>query len=306
MNWRFKAMVQQVFSCLPFGEKLNYIGQKYIVRGLPLSKDEFIGRVNIALRNFNSYSRYSSCNTAIDRAIFYEFGAGWDLIIPLTYYLLGVNSQIIIDNRAIARFELINDSLTRFKNLNKDLPPLISDRLDNALSMYPINTMQQLKQQFGISYRAPCDAKATRLEAGSIDFISSTATLEHIPANEISAIFNECYRILITGGIMTSTIDYMDHYSYFDKTISVYNFLKYPTSIWQIYNPGIQYQNRLRHKDFLQIANSTGFTVVDDDHYTPTIEDIKLLESMKLHDDFRSKYKPIELAIKNGFLVLKK
>ncbi len=299
-------MVQQVFSCLPFGEQLNYIGQKYIVRGLPINKDEFIGKVNIAFRNFNSYSKYCNCDTAIDGAIFYEFGAGWDLVIPLSYYLLGINSQIIIDNRAIVRYELINDSLTRFKKLYKDLPPLIVDRLDNALSKYPISDIQQLKEQFGISYRAPYDAKATRLAAGSMDFISSTATLEHIPVSEISLIFNECYRILKTGGIMTATIDYVDHYSYFDKTISVYNFLKYPASVWQIYNPCIQYQNRLRHKDFLKIAKSAGFTVVDDDHYIPTIQDIKLVESIKLHKDFRSKYESIELAIKNVFLVLKK
>jgi SAM-dependent methyltransferase len=306
MNWIFKAVVQQVFSYLPFGEKLNYFGQKYVVRGLPLNNDEFLHKVSFALKNFNAYSRYAGNSGPVDRAVFFEFGTGWDLIIPLAHYLFGINSQIIIDNRAIARYELINDSLKKFKELSRDLPPLVSGRLDKVAGMYPVCSMQRLNERLGIVYRAPCDARATGLESGSIDFISSTATLEHIPANEIPLIFSECYRVLKTGGIMASTIDYVDHYSYFDKSISAYNFLKYPETTWQIYNPGIQYQNRLRHKDFLLAAGSAGFAIVEDDHYMPAVEDIKLIETMKLNNDFRSKYQSGELAIKNGFIVLRK
>jgi predicted SAM-dependent methyltransferase len=304
MNWIFKVMVQHAFSRLPFGEKLNYFGQRYIVKRLPLSKGEFIGRINIAFRNFNSYSKYNRCNTPADRAIFFEFGAGWDMVIPLSHYLFGINSQIIIDNREIARFELINDSLTRFNKYIEDLPPFISDRLDNALNMYPVSNMQQLREKLGISYKVPGDARATGMADGSIDFISSTATLEHIPAREIPSIFNECYRVLKTGGILASSIDYIDHNSYFDNTVSAYNFLKYSESVWPVFNPTIQYQNRLRHKDFIRMAESAGFTVVADDHYMPTTEDIKLIESMTLHHDFKSNYGPGELAIRNGFIVL--
>ena len=46
----------------------------------------------------------------------------------------------------------------------------------------PIASLEELEARFGIRYLAPRDARATALPAGSVDFVSSTSTLEHVPA----------------------------------------------------------------------------------------------------------------------------
>ena len=71
------------------------------------------------------------------------------------------------------------------------------------------------------------DARASGLHAGCVDIITSTNTLEHIPPGEIAAILRECARLLREGGLMSSSIDLQDHYHWFDKNISVYNFLRF-------------------------------------------------------------------------------
>jgi succinoglycan biosynthesis protein ExoA len=43
---------------------------------------------------------------------FYEFGAGWDLLAPPSYYVFGVERQTVVDNRPNIRLELVNDALT--------------------------------------------------------------------------------------------------------------------------------------------------------------------------------------------------
>src|SRR6476619_3422483 len=88
----------------------------------------------------------------------------------------------------------------------------------------PISRLEGLEERFGIRYLAPCDARGTGLPAESIDFVSSTDTCEHIPGTELAEIFRECHRLLRPGGAFSCRIDLQDHYAYFDRSLSKYNF----------------------------------------------------------------------------------
>src|SRR5205823_13839725 len=91
----------------------------------------------------------------------------------------------------------------------------------------------ELEEIYGIDYRAPCDAKKTGLPSLSVDYITSTSTLEHIPPEAIRLILRECYRVLRDRGVISLLIDYNDHYTYSDHKISVYNFLRYSDWVWR-------------------------------------------------------------------------
>jgi ubiquinone/menaquinone biosynthesis C-methylase UbiE len=139
-----------------------------------------------------------------------------------------------------------------------------------------------------------------------IDCITSTNTLEHIPPNEIKAILKECYRILKKDGILSFQIDYQDHYSYFDKNISVYNFLKFNQGTWNtFFNPSLHYQNRLRHKEYLQLFYESGFNILEDNYYGGTPSDIEQIKTVRINKQF-SNYDLNELAIRGTFIVLRK
>lgn len=165
--------------------------------------------------------------------------------------------------------------------------------------------MSFLHTTYGFSYIAPADARKTPFDANYFDFASSSVTFEHIPVADLSLILDETYRILKPGGVFTILIDFQDHWSYFDKSISVYNYLKYSDEEWKNFNPSLHYQNRLRHRDYLNIVEKSRFKLVEDNPIYPTEEDIRILKSMSLHEKYKD-YTLSELGIRATQLVLKK
>src|SRR5262249_13944634 len=151
-------------------------------------------------------------------SVFYEFGAGWDLASPLSFWALGVGRQVLVDIRDLLRLATLNHTIGLFGQISVELPR----RPGGALA-----ALSELGPRYGIEYRAPCDARQTGLLARSLDCVTSSNTLEHVPPEDIRAILRECHRCLRDDGVMSFLIDYQDHYSYFDANISGYNFLRY-------------------------------------------------------------------------------
>jgi len=234
---------------------------------------------------------------------FYEFGAGWDMIVPLTFYAFGVERQILVDLRTLLRGNLVNDTIEKFQRVKLDFA--LSRKPDRLLNDVSSGFLLPLKQYYGIDYRAPCDARNTGLQKDSIDCISSTNTLEHIPKEDIRLILRECHRLLQRDGLMTFLIDYQDHYSYFDDGISAYNFLQYSDKDWAFFNPRLHYQNRLRHQDYLDLLNEEGFEIVVENRTEGTQADLEILEKLSLEKRFEA-YKLTELAVRKAHVLVRK
>jgi SAM-dependent methyltransferase len=203
----------------------------------------------------------------------------------------------------LIRPELINNSIEIIQDLNEvfSFERLPETHINDKLGFNSV-----FSKIYGIEYKAPYDARDTGLNDNSIDCITSTNTLEHIPPNDIKAILKECYRILNKDGILSFQIDYQDHYSYFDKNISVYNFLQFGQATWNtFFNPSLHYQNRLRHKDYLQLFCESGFNIVEDNYYGGTPSDIEQIKKVRINKQFSS-YDLNELAIHGTLIVLRK
>jgi len=212
----------------------------------------------------------------------------------------------LTDIKSLARIEIIKHTIKQFTKINSDnikIKRTPNQYLDGKTKK---ECLFQLKQYYGIEYLAPCDARNTHLESNSINFITSTNTLEHIPRQDIQAILKECHRLLKPNGIMSFIIDYQDHYSFFDKNISVYNFLRYSDFTWKIFNPSLHYQNRLRHKDYQNLIKSAGFTILEEHPNKTTEDDIEKIKKINLAKIFKEKYKLDELILQYSHLILGK
>ena len=301
MNWQCKALVQLVLSSVPKGEYLNYLLQRYVTRSVPASEEGFMAAVSYAHRHMDSLRRY--LRRPLADAVFFEFGAGWDITIPLAYYGLGVEHQILVDIRSLLQIEVVNDTIQKYQTTPCDLK--IARRPANYLSGRQRDLTIILNKHYGIDYRAPCDATDTGLPSRSIDCVTSTATLEHIPQADIGKILRECHRILRDDGVMSLLIDYDDHYSYFDSKVSGYNFLRYSDRMWAVFNPSLHHQNRLRHRDYLEILMDSGFDVIEDQHKDGSDVDLQVLGPLALANRFKS-YAVAELAVHNSLIVARK
>ena len=293
MRWLAKAALQKGLGALPQGERLNYVFQRRVLRSLPAGDGALRQKFSRAMQHLGAYEEHGPGIPAAE-ATFYEFGAGWDLAIPVAYALLGVGRQLLVDIRPSARVELVNDSLASYERLRAELEGVAGRELRPLGG--PISRLDELGERFGIRYLAPCDARRTGLPAESIEFVSSTDTCEHIPGADLAEIFRECFRLLRRGGAFSCRIDLQDHYAYFDRSLSRYNFLRYSDRTWGLVNSPLHHQNRLRSPEYLQLVRDAGFELAVEQPSGPSEAGLKELESLPLAPRFR-KFPPEELGV---------
>src|SRR5207247_10274400 len=120
-------------------------------------------------------------------AVGYGFGGGWYVAVPRPDAALGVARQVLVDVRPTARAELVNDSIAAFERLWDELQAEAGRELRPLPDA--VRDVSELEERLGILYVAPRDARATGLPAESVDFVSSTDVCEHVPADDLAAIF---------------------------------------------------------------------------------------------------------------------
>jgi len=293
VRWLAKAGLQKLLGLVPGASTLNYRLQLRS-GGLPFSDEKVLERVAEAVRHFEAYRQHGP-SVEPTEARFFEFGAGWDLAVPLTYHLLGVARQTIVDIEPKLRLELTNDVIAKLARNSSAMEALAGRTLDR-LSPVPVRSVEELEQRFGIEYQAPADVRHTGLPAGSFRFVSNTNTLEHIPEGEIGAILRECRRLLAPDGVISSSIDMQDHFSYFEPSLSPYHFLRFSDRTWRLLSSPLNYQNRLRRPDYLRLFRDSGLEVVSERCTRPKAG-VAQLESMRLAKRFREGYALDDLAV---------
>jgi SAM-dependent methyltransferase len=301
MRWLLKAAAQKVLGAAPGGTSANYLLQRYVTRTLPRDDTAFRGKARRAVQHFDAFREHGA--RPPEQARFYEFGPGWDFVIALTYCALGVAQQTLVDVARVARLELINDTVAKFDRLRDDLAEEIERPLQPlGLS---IGSLDELQERFGITYLAPRDARATGLPNASVDFVSSSVTLEHVPKGDVGPLLKECRRILRPDGVMSCTIDMKDHFAPFDRTLSPYNFLRFESRTWRLLSSPLNHQNRLRYPDYLALFRSAGFDVVTERVVEPSPQDLEVLRRLPLAQPFRTGYTLEELGVKYASLVVR-
>jgi hypothetical protein len=301
MRWIAKAAVQKALGFLPAGPKVNYWMQRRITGGLPRSDEHFRYQATETLRHLEAWRRFGG-GRELGEARLYEFGAGWDLSTPLIFYGLGARSQTLVDLHPHARLEEINHSLDQYRRMHDWL----SDKAGFTVAdvgAQPLGSLAELKPRFGIDYLAPRDARATGLAAASVDLATSTNTLEHIPRAQIAPIFTETRRLLVPGGIISGLVDMQDHYSFFDSSISAFNYLKFSDATWRLINSPLHFQNRLRITDYRELVANAGLNSLAEVFKPPSAEDLATIDGMSLSKRFRAGYAREDLAVRAAQLI---
>ena len=293
MRWLAKAVLQRGMGAVPQGERLNYVFQRHVLRSLPAGESVFRRKFSRALQHLGAYEEHGP-GAPREEAVFYEFGAGWDFAIPVAFATLGVGRQVLVDIRPSVRLELVNDSLAALERLRPELEAEAGREL-RAFGC-ALDSLDELGPRLGIRYLAPCDARDTGLDEASIDFVSSTDTCEHIPGEDLAAIFRECQRLLRPGGAFSCRIDLQDHYAYFDRSLSRYNFLRFSDRSWRLVNSPLHHQNRLRQPDYLRLVRDAGLELVSETPSGPSAEGLAELSGLPLSERFRA-YTPEELGV---------
>jgi SAM-dependent methyltransferase len=296
MRWVAKAALQRGLSSLPGGDRLNYALQRTVTRQFPRSDESFLLHAGETRNHFEAYLTHHPA-PAPATARFYEFGAGWELITPFLFYMLGVNDQTLVDIQSGLRLRETNHTIAQCVELKAELERRWGREL-RAIDGGEVESIAALEDRFGIRYLAPHDARDTEFAPGSFDFASNTFTMEHIPADDLAAILRETRRILREDGVLSSAVDMQDHYSYFDSSISAFNFLKFRPRAWALVNSSLHFQNRLRARDYRELHEAAGFRIVAAEQDGPREADVATVRGLDLAPEFRGAYTDEDLAVR--------
>jgi SAM-dependent methyltransferase len=291
MKWVMKAAAGHVLSRAPGGRRLHYLMQRYVTRSLPMPMEDFDIRLGIACQHLAHYRRVMG-DRPLGEETFLEFGAGWDLTVPLVYRAAGVGRQLLFDLEALAQPDLIAVSRARLQaaigssRLPGDCAPLLDRGRIPPSGPLSHAELDEWLRRLGITYLAPSDARATRLDAGTVDVVTNTATLEHIPERDIALIFREMFRVLRPGGMMSCQVDMSDHFSHGDTTITPWHFLRFGELAWRLIDPPMLYMNRLRASAYATLARAEGFDIVNFIPEYPNDMDPSRIDEPVVHPSF--------------------
>jgi SAM-dependent methyltransferase len=115
-----------------------------------------------------------------------------------------------------------------------------------------------------IKYLLQPDASRLDLPSGSVDYQVSRSVFEHVPPDDLVRLLRECNRVVRDDGLFINVVDFTDHFSHSDRSISNINFLRFSDKEWRrIAGNRYAYANRLRLDDLLALLEKAGHRQVD-------------------------------------------
>jgi SAM-dependent methyltransferase len=298
MNWRLKGTIQKVLGVVPGGDTLHYHLQRRF-GGLR----DFTAELTTKVEDWTlMIGHLASAGIPVAGTRFVEMGTGWYPTFPFSLYLGGAARVDTIDLNRYLRPELTLEAARTLGGMLDTIAghakrPLAEVEAAHRALVRALEGGASLEQATGdvVRYRAPGDAAATGLPAESVDVVFSNSVLEHVPGEVIERCFTEARRILAPGGVVFHSVNCGDHYAYVDKTINQLNYLRYSDDEWKVWNNRFLYQNRLRAKDFTDMAREAGFTIaLDTSRPHPTR--LAQLAEIPVHPRF-ARYDEAQLAI---------
>lgn len=249
--WWGKIAAKLVLSRLPVSHsmwsKLNIFRHSYSSD----DPEEQVSAVRTRLEKF--VQRYGRIPSTV-----LELGPGEITTSAVVYKALGVERIIFVD---VGDFGLSDpEAYTR----------VAAAAARAGLSPPDLSGAQNRGDVFarcGVQYLVGGLSDLASLKAGSVDFITSVAVVEHIRRGELATTFSELRRVLSNDGVQWHAIDFHDHLGGGLKN------LQFPPAMWEAHwmsSSGF-YTNRASASHVLELMHNAGLaTEIEERRLWPT------------------------------------
>lgn len=279
-KWKQKAIVQKSISYLPYAQKINYIFQKYVTKGVDLSDLYFRDRLIHAKAHIDGFKKFSQRDVPPSCL---ELGTGWYPIVPIAFFLIGAEKIYSVDISFLTSKERLHTSLQKFVESQAagqlqnyiDVLPERFDVITTLLADYTAFTLEEVLRKLNIIYLIE-DARNLSLPNNSIDLVNSNNTFEHIYPEVLLPILREFKRVVNkNNGVMSHFIDMSDHFAHNDSTITMYNFLQFSDAQWKWIDNSLSPQSRLRIYDYKQMYAELEIPISDESCRKGNVSEVK-------------------------------
>ena len=309
-HWLLKSALQRVVSMLPHRQKWNELFQKFGTRSLDIGTGQLQTRLEHTRTHLDNFLKFQDeGNPTSNEFTVLELGTGWYPWIALGLRLCGAGEIWTIDIDPLLRSERIGQLvrlLCEFddqKKLQILLPHAQRKRIDQLrewADLADFEPPEQFLKRFNIHVLVG-DAQKTSLPSGSIDLFCSTGVLEYLPPPVFRGILAEFRRLGSPKAIMSHWVSLIDQFSYFDRSITPFNFLKYTQRQWRYLNSPLIWQNRMRINDYRTLLSEGGYQILQETNVSGKPED---LATIRLAPEFQS-YATEDLLVLTSWLVAK-
>jgi len=302
-KWVLKAIVQKTISFLPYSQQLNYLLQKYVTKGVHLSDDYFSDRLLHAKEHIAAYQQQAG---SIGGKTTLELGTGWYPVVPIALFLSGADRIYTTDISRLSHAGHLTTTIRQFleyagsgqlENYVQALPERLALLREIAATADQLSfetMLKKLKMHYLVQ-----DARQLSLPDASVDLVHSNNTFEHVYPVILKALLFEFKRIAVSGGVLSHFIDMSDHFAHFDRTITIYNYLRFSDRAWVWIDNSIQPQNRFRLSEYRKLYAELGIPITDLS-FRPG--DLEVLGSVGLHRKYRT-YDQSDLAVSHCLVV---
>ena len=307
MHWKMKAAIQQAIAALP--SPVSYAAYYRMQRLFGgLAKPDALEPLAAGIETWTRILDHG-----IDPAdkVFFEVGTGRAPFTPLAFWLMGARRTITVDVNPYLKSDILRAGLEYIVSNVPAVAKLFGglqqqERMATLIQWYTTEpfSLRGFLTLCGIDYRSPADAARTGLPSHSVDFHTSYTVFEHIPPETLLQILREGNRITREDGLFVHMIDYSDHFSHSDRSISSINFLQYSDVEWARFAGNrYMYMNRMRHDDFIKLFEDAGHRLVDT-RVTVDERALQLLDAglVRLEERFGKKSREV-LGIRDAWIV---
>jgi hypothetical protein len=288
-HWLIKAAIHRGIAALPNRQFWNGLLQKWITRSTELTSRTFEDKVQECTRHLRVLR---SARPAGDFTVL-ELGTGWLPIIPIGLWVCGAREIWTLDIEHLLQTGRVLNILRHYSDyanrgaLSHLLPEAQGHRiqqLETALAASkPDEPPAAVLGRLGIHYLVR-DAQQIPLTDSTIDFFVSSGVLEYVPKLAVSRVLKEFRRVAAPGAMMSHRLNLVDQYSYFDKSITAFNFLQFTEREWSRRDSPLISQNRLRIGDYRKHFREAGFEIIREENVHGAQQD---LEKIKLAPEFQ-------------------
>lgn len=288
MWWMIKVAADQVLSVIPGGEAVASFARKNITRTSYPTEGTVAHKMQVATDYLVFLHRLFRPHDLAQMA-HVDIGCGWMPTIPLVFYSVGVQRQVLCDIRRNMKRDTVAETVRIFQRLARRsgqqrggiyqrLPPL----------MGPQEELDEYFTRIGIRYFVPFKPRDLRAD-GARKLITATQVLLLLTPAELDSLLDMIAAALSDGGgIFLATVHLYDPYSDADPSLPRYNKYRYSDFVWdRIISSRLARYNRLTASDYRWFLEKHGFELLEFDLTKPTEADIRELRRVPLHPKFR-------------------
>jgi hypothetical protein len=304
MRWLLKVGAFKALGVIPGGEAIYHFLQQEVTRSITVTDGRVSQKIQVGMEYLDFVDRVFNVQE-FSGITHVDIGAGWMPTIPLLFYSMGFERQLLCDIRLHMRVGLVSDVICSFSQAVsrerrvatrcKRMPPPIG----------PGDTLEGYFTRLGIRYIVPYTV-GDLLQEKSPKLITCTTVLEYLNKSQLSSLLQTITHMLGDGSIFIAIVHFDDPRSYFDESLSRYHKWKYSDFVWEkLINSKMMSFNRLTASEYRKLLEGNGLEIVEFRMNEPTAADLEELRSIKVHKQF-SQVPQRDLAARELFLVARR